>query len=87
MTDIVNNHQYGLRLSLWMSSVKYLRKFIKQLGNSGLLRVNSRHVGFSYYLSTHGGVGKTGGPFGEMNYIWQKTSHLQGVSITNIDKK
>jgi hypothetical protein len=36
----------------------------------------------SYYLSTHGGIKKTGGPFGEMNYIWQKTTHLQGISLT-----
>jgi acyl-CoA reductase-like NAD-dependent aldehyde dehydrogenase len=81
---IVNKHSYGLRVSLWVSSAKYLRKFAKQLDNCGLLRVNSRHVGFSLYLSTHGGTKKSGGPFGEMNYIWQKTSHLQGVCRTLI---
>lgn len=79
MTTIVNGHGYGLRLSLWISSAKYLRKFAKQLDNCGILRINSRHVGFSYYLSTHGGTRRSGGPFGEMNYFWQRTSHLQGV--------
>ena len=40
--------------------------------------------GFSYYLSTHGGTRKSGGPFGEMNYFWQKTSHLQGICRTRL---
>jgi len=82
MIYIVNTHSYGLRVSLWISSAKYLRKFAKQLDNCGLLRINSRHVGFSLYLSTHGGTKKSGGPFGEMNYIWQRTSHLQGITRT-----
>jgi acyl-CoA reductase-like NAD-dependent aldehyde dehydrogenase len=82
MVNLANHNEYGLRASVWVNSYIYTRKFIKYLDNSGLLRVNSRHVDFSYYLSTHGGVGKTGGPFGEMNYIWQKTTHLQGISLT-----
>lgn len=82
MAYLVNNHGYGLRVSLWVSLAKYLRKFAKELDNCGLLRINSRHVGFSYYLSTHGGTRKSGGPFGEMNYFWQKTSHLQGITRT-----
>lgn len=80
MIALANSHEYGLRASLWISSAKYLRKFAKQLDNSGLLRINVRHVGFSLFLSSHGGTKKSGGPFGEMNYIWQKTSHLQGIT-------
>jgi len=80
IVNMVSIHNYGLRISLWVSSPKYLRKFAKYLDNSGLLRINTRHVGFSLYLSTHGGTRRSGGPFGEMNYIWQKTSHLQGVT-------
>ncbi len=79
MVDMVNTHNYGLRTSLWVSSGTFTRKFAKQLDNCGILRINSRHAGFSYYISTHGGTGRSGGPFGEMNYFWQKTSHLQGV--------
>ena len=82
MINLGNVNEYGLRASVWVNSYIYTRKFIKYLDNSGLLRVNSRHVDFSYYLSTHGGVGKSGGPFGEMNYVWQKTTHLQGISLT-----
>lgn len=79
MVNFVNTHNYGLRTSLWISSGKFMRKFAKQLDNCGILRINSRHAGFSYYISTHGGTRRSGGPFGEMNYFWQKTSHLQGV--------
>lgn len=86
MVNFTYLNEYGLRASAWVNSYTYIRKFIKYFDRSGLLRVNSRHVDFSYYLSTHGGVGKTGGPFGEMNYIWQKTTHLQGISLTR-DKK
>lgn len=84
MAYAADTHGYGLRVSLWISSARYLRKFLKQLNNCGIFRINSRHVGFSYYLSTHGGTRKSGGPFGEMNYFWQKTSHLQGICRTRI---
>jgi len=82
MIELGNLNEYGLRASVWVNSYIYIRKFIKYLDNSGILRVNSRHVDFSYYLSTRGGIRKSGGPFGEMNYVWQKTTHLQGISLT-----
>ncbi len=82
--NIVNNNDYGLRFSIWIESDRYLRRFIKYVDNAGIFRVNSKHVGFSDCLGTHGGTKKSGGPFGEMNYFWQKTSHLQGVSRTKI---
>ncbi|MFA6321537.1 MAG: aldehyde dehydrogenase [Candidatus Omnitrophota bacterium] len=82
MITMANSNEYGLRTSLWVRSSLYTRKFIRYLHNSGLIRINSRHVDFSLFLSTHGGTGKTGGPYGEMNYIWQKTTHLQGISLT-----
>jgi acyl-CoA reductase-like NAD-dependent aldehyde dehydrogenase len=82
MVNMVNFNEYGLRTSLWINSSIFVEKFTASLNNSGLLRINSRHVGFSPKLSTHGGTRKTGGPYGEMNYMWQKTTHLQGISIT-----
>lgn len=87
MIDLANNEKYGLRFSVWTNSNFYTKRFMDNLHKSGLLRINSRHVGFSSYLATHGGVKLSGGPFGEMNYVWQKTSTLQGVSITNLKKK
>lgn len=82
MIGLLNQNEYGLRTSVWVRSNLYTRKFVRHIHNSGLLRINSRHVDFSSYLSTHGGTGKTGGPYGEMNYLWQKTTHLQGISLT-----
>jgi acyl-CoA reductase-like NAD-dependent aldehyde dehydrogenase len=87
MTAFVNAHAYGLRVSLWISSPRYLRKFTKYVDNCGLFRINLRHIGFSYFLSTHGGTRKSGGPFGEMNYFWQKTSHLQGISRSEVKRR
>lgn len=81
MVSMSNSNEYGLRTSLWIKSDLYTDKFMQAVNNSGLFRINSRHVDFSLYLSTHGGTGKTGGPCGEMNYVWQKTTHLQGISL------
>jgi acyl-CoA reductase-like NAD-dependent aldehyde dehydrogenase len=80
ISELVDVHQYGLRISVWVKSRSYIQKFIERLSNSGLLRINLPHIGFSTFLSTHGGTRRSGGPLGEMNYIWQKTSHLQGIS-------
>jgi len=82
MVDISESNEYGLRISAWVKSKKYIDRFIREINNSGLLRINSRHIGFSLYIATHGGTKKSGGPYGEMTYICQKTSHLQGISVT-----
>ena len=83
MAAVAQQHSFGLRISAWVSSKPVIQKFCDRFDNSGLLRINSRHVGFSEGLSGHGGTKRSGGPFGEMNYVWQRTSHLQGVSITD----
>jgi len=79
--QLVNSNAYGLRTSIWVSSQEYMSRFADEINTSGIIRINSRHTGFSLYLSSIGGPGLTGGPFGEMNYMWQKTSRLQGISI------
>jgi acyl-CoA reductase-like NAD-dependent aldehyde dehydrogenase len=84
MRDISNKNEYGLRTSAWVSSPFYIRKFMDQMHNSGMLRINCRHVGFSPYLASHGGTRKSGGPGGGMNYVWETTTHLQGVSLRRI---
>jgi len=86
MVEVANKNMYGLRTSVWASSEFYIQKFSEHIQNSGLLRINSPHIGFSPLLATHGGTGKTGGPYGELNYIWEKTTHLQGVSLTKLDE-
>ncbi len=81
MVYLVNANPYGLRASVWCRSDSTVRRFIAQIHNCGLLRINCRHVDFSLFLATHGGTHRTGGPHGELNYVWQKTTHLQGVSV------
>ncbi|MGH7233248.1 MAG: aldehyde dehydrogenase family protein, partial [Nitrospiraceae bacterium] len=64
MVQIANTNEYGLRASAWVSSPFYINKFSEHIQNSGLLKINCRHAGFSPFLATHGGTGKTGGPYG-----------------------
>lgn len=81
MVALSDENFYGLRTSVWVKEDRWVNRFAAELHNTGLLKINSRHVGFSAYTSTHGGTGMTGGPYGEMTYMWQKTSHLQGVVL------
>jgi acyl-CoA reductase-like NAD-dependent aldehyde dehydrogenase len=78
---LLNKNNFGLRVSVWAKSDSVVRKFIQRTNHCGLLHINTQHVEFSKFLATHGGPGKTGGPYGELNYFWQKTTHLQGISI------
>lgn len=87
IVKFANKHEYGLRVSAWTQSPNCIERFVKEISNCGILRINSSHIDFSLYLSNNGGVSKSGGPFGEMNYIWQKTTHLQGISIFNSKRK
>ncbi|MCL2799916.1 MAG: aldehyde dehydrogenase family protein [Endomicrobia bacterium] len=87
MIDIINQNDFGLRISAWVKSYVYIRQFIKYLSNSGLLRINAKHAEFSECLSSHGGTRKTSGPFGEMNYMWLKTTHLQGITLARERRK
>lgn len=87
MLKFINSNDYGLRVSAWTRSSNCANRFIQEVHNTGILRINSPHVNFSHYLANNGGVRKSGGPFGEMSYIWQKTSHLQGYSVSYLDRK
>lgn len=75
----MNANEYGLRNSVWARDEAVVDQFARRIVNGGLLKVNDSHVGFASYLSTHGGTGRTGGPFGELNYFALRTSHLQGI--------
>jgi acyl-CoA reductase-like NAD-dependent aldehyde dehydrogenase len=87
MLNFLEKNAYGLRTSIWTESAKYKRMFIENVHNSGLLRINVSHTGFSALVGTHGGPGRSGGPFGELNYLWEKTSHLQGVCLKGKKRK
>jgi acyl-CoA reductase-like NAD-dependent aldehyde dehydrogenase len=77
----VNANVYGLRNSLWSADDEVVDRFITEVHNAGLLKVNDSHIGFAPVLATHGGTGLTGGPYGELHYPALRTSHLQGASL------
>lgn len=77
----LNANKYGLRNSLWTGDTEVAETVAARVHNGGLLKVNDSHIGFVPCLSTHGGTGLTGGPFGELNYPLMRTSHLQGISF------
>jgi acyl-CoA reductase-like NAD-dependent aldehyde dehydrogenase len=78
--EFLDSNEYGLRNSVWTGDEQVARQFADEVINGGLLKINDSHIGFTSYLSTHGGTGRTGGPYGELNYVGLRTSHLQGIS-------
>jgi len=78
--DFLNANKYGLRNSVWTGDTETAHRFSDGVANGGLLKVNDSHIGFNSILSTHGGNGLTGGPYGELNYPGLRTTHLQGIS-------
>jgi acyl-CoA reductase-like NAD-dependent aldehyde dehydrogenase len=79
--DFMNANEYGLRNSVWASDPSVVERFVDEVTNAGLMKVNESHIGFAAPLATHGGSGRTGGPYGEMHYPILRTSHLQGAAI------
>lgn len=78
----LNANEYGLRNSLWAADPDVIERFSTEVSNAGLLKVNESHIGFAPVLATHGGTGRTGGPFGELHYPVLRTSHLQGIAMS-----
>jgi succinate-semialdehyde dehydrogenase/glutarate-semialdehyde dehydrogenase len=79
----VNSNLYGLRNSLWSSDAAVVNKFIAEVTNGGLLKINDSHIAFRAPLPTQGGTGFTGGVFGEANYPILRTTRLQGVCVVD----
>ncbi|MDQ2838432.1 MAG: aldehyde dehydrogenase family protein [Actinomycetota bacterium] len=78
--EFLNDNEYGLRNSVWTGDNAIAHQFADGVMNGGLLKINDSHIGFISYLSTHGGTGRTGGPYGELNYVGLRTTHMQGIS-------
>lgn len=83
--EFLDDNEYGLRNSVWTGSREVADEVAGSLRNGGMLKINDSHIGFTSYLSTHGGTGKTGGVYGEMNFVGLRTSHVQGISWGNGD--
>jgi acyl-CoA reductase-like NAD-dependent aldehyde dehydrogenase len=79
--DFVNANDYGLRNSLWTADPEVVDRFVTEVSNAGILKVNESHISFAPMLATHGGTGRTGGPYGELHYPILRTTHLQGAAI------
>lgn len=79
VVEFFNANKYGLRNSVWTGDPDTARYLIDRLDNGGQLKVNASHIEFAPILSTHGGTGHTGGPYGELNYAGLRTTRLQGV--------
>ena len=79
--DFMNANEYGLRNSVWASDGRVIDRFVNEVTNAGLLKVNESHIGFAAPLATHGGTGRTGGPHGELHYPVLRTTHMQGAAI------
>ncbi|MGV9674161.1 aldehyde dehydrogenase family protein [Nocardia sp. NPDC003482] len=81
IVDFVNSNTYGLRNSLWATDPAVIDRFVAEVNNGGVLKINDSHMGFLAPLPTHGGTGDTGGVFGEANYPMLRTTRLQAVAI------
>ena len=79
--DFMNSNAYGLRNSVWASDEYVVERFVHEVTNAGLLKVNESHIGFAAPLATHGGTGRTGGPHGELHHPILRTSHMQGAAV------
>jgi acyl-CoA reductase-like NAD-dependent aldehyde dehydrogenase len=79
VVEFMNGNEYGLRNSLWTGDRRTAQYIVDRLDNGGQLKINSSHIGFVPYIATHGGTGRTGGPYGELNYAGLRTSHWQGI--------
>lgn len=83
LIHFINTNVYGLRNSLWTKDSAVIDRYVSEVVNGGLLKVNESHISFVAPLPSHGGTGVTGGVFGEANYPVLRTTHLQGVAISD----
>ncbi|MCA9697640.1 MAG: aldehyde dehydrogenase family protein, partial [Myxococcales bacterium] len=79
MLATVDGVPFGLRASIWTEDSAVAARFVRELGDVGLLLVNGDHAQHPRFLSPWGGPKRSGGVHGESHLFWQKTSHLQGV--------
>jgi acyl-CoA reductase-like NAD-dependent aldehyde dehydrogenase len=77
----VGSNAYGLRNSFWARDERVVERIVREVTDCGVVNVNDSHSAFRPFLPTHGGTGRTGGTFGEANYLMLRTSRLQGVSV------
>jgi acyl-CoA reductase-like NAD-dependent aldehyde dehydrogenase len=87
MITLINNNPFGLRTSVWTQETTVIESFSRDVNSMGILRFNEDHCVTPTYSSFWGGPGRSGGPYGELNLFWQKTTHLQSIDCTKLSKK
>lgn len=87
MITLINNNPFGLRTSVWTQETTVIESFSRGVNSMGILRFNEDHCVTPTYSSFWGGPGRSGGPYGELNLFWQKTTHLQSIDCTKLSKK
>ena len=58
-----------------------LAHFAQAIGSVGLLLFNEEHPRAPDFASPWGGPKKSGGPYGESHFFWEKTSRLQALAL------
>ena len=81
MMRIVAESPFGLRASVWAQDPAVLARFAQAIGSVGLVLFNEDHARSPYFASPWGGPKRSGGPYGESHFFWEKTSRLQALSL------
>ncbi|MEZ4451958.1 MAG: aldehyde dehydrogenase family protein [Nannocystaceae bacterium] len=87
MCALLRESPFGLRASVWSESPRILEAFTRELGDVGLLLFNDEHSRAPLFASPWGGRKRSGGPYGESHFFWQKTSHLQAIGCNTLSDR
>jgi acyl-CoA reductase-like NAD-dependent aldehyde dehydrogenase len=86
MLELARRSPFGLRASLWARDPDVIAELARGLDGVGLVVINRDHAHAPEYVSPWGGPGRSGGPFGESHFFWEKTSHLQAIACNRLSK-
>jgi acyl-CoA reductase-like NAD-dependent aldehyde dehydrogenase len=86
MLELARRSPFGLRASLWARDPAVIARLTAGLDGVGLVLVNQDHARAPDYVSPWGGPGRSGGPFGESHFFWEKTSRLQAIACNGLSE-
>ena len=81
MLQMMAESPFGLRASLWAQEPAVLARFAQAIDSVGLVIFNDDHARSPDFASPWGGPKRSGGPYGESHFFWEKTSRLQALSL------
>jgi acyl-CoA reductase-like NAD-dependent aldehyde dehydrogenase len=80
MCRMLDASPFGMRASVWTRDAEAVSTFASRVAGVGTLKFNTLHMTPHEYGSIWGGPKRTGGPFGEHNHFWEKTSRRQLIA-------